>query len=262
MNTIQLRAGTHGRGGTGPTSLAQVISAVAFCPQAPVLVPVLAPGTDAELAELRAACRLAIRRLAAPDRHLVVLGAGSGGRDVFHGPDARGSFAGLGLDLEVSWGSDGPGPTELPPSLTVGAWLVRDALGANSGAVGMAIDGVPHLEERWDDRFGDDVALLVLGDGTGRRTVKAPGYLDERAADYDETVAAALRSGDPDALVALDAVLGAELLAAGVPVWRRAGEVLGDALRRDPGPGWRGELLHESDPFGVGYLVALWTARD
>ena len=246
-----------------------MISAVAFCPQAPVLVPAVAQGAAAELAGLRAACRVAIRRLAAPGRQLVVLGAGGGGRDVFHGPGARGSFAGFGLDLEVPLGVDGPGPAELPPSLTVAAWLLQDALGPNTGAVAVGIDGVFHAGE-WADRFGDDLALLVLGDGSARRTVKAPGYFDERAAAYDETVAAALRSGDPAALTALDHVLGAELLAAGVPVWRRAGELLSEAplsevpprTAQPAGARWRAELLHESDPFGVEYLVASWTVRD
>jgi hypothetical protein len=256
--------GTCVPAGRAATSLVRVISAVAFCPQAPVLVPDVAGGAAAELADLRAACRVAIRCLAGPGRELLVLGGGSGRSDVFHEPTTRGSFAGFGLDLEVPLGSDDPGPTELPPSLTVGAWLLRDALGPDCGAAGVEIDGVFLAEEQWDGRFGDDLAVLVLGDGTARRTVKAPGYLDERAAAYDETVAAALRSGDPAALTALDPVLGAELLAAGVPAWRRAGALLADPLlgARAAGSRWRAELLHESDPFGVDYVVASWTRDD
>ena len=244
------------------TSLANVISAVAFCPQAPVLVTDLAGGAAGELDDLRAACRTAIGRLAAPGRQLVVLGGGGGGRDASYGSTTRGSLAGFGLDLEVPLGSDEPGPVELPPSLTVGAWLLRDALGANCGAVGMKTDGSFPVEHRWDEQFvGGDVALLVMGDGTARRTVKAPGYLDDRAAGFDEAIAAALRSGDPAALAELDPVLGAELLAAGLPAWRRAGELLGDPLLGRPpaGDGWRAELLYESDPYGVDYVVAVWT---
>ena len=222
-----------------------MISAVAFCPQAPVLVPDLAQGAAGELDDVRGACRTAIRRLAAPGRQLVVLGAGP--RDARYGPASRGSFAGFGLDLEVPLGSEEPGPVELPASLAVGAWLLRDSLGPNCGAVGVSTAGsAPEL--------ADDVGLLVLGDGTARRTVKAPGYLDERAAPYDETIAAALRSGDPAALRALDADLGASLLAAGVPAWRRAGELLG-------GAGWQADLLYDDAPYGVGYLVASWTAH-
>jgi hypothetical protein len=242
--------GTCVPAGRAATSLVRVISAVAFCPQAPVLVPEVAGGAAPELDDLRRACRTAVRGLAAPGRQLVVLGAGD--RDVVHAPTTRGSFAGFGLGLEVALGSDDPGPTGLPPALTVGAWLLRDALGPNCGAVGVEVAD-PFDAEPWDEAFGGDLGVLVMGDGSARRSLKAPGYLDDRAAAYDDTITGALRSGDPAALTALDPVLGAELLAAGVLAWRRVGELL-------RGTGWRAELLHESDPFGVDYVVATWTS--
>ncbi len=224
-----------------------MISAVAFCPQAPVLVPDVARGAAAELDVLRAACRTAIGRLAAPGRQLVLLGGGE--RAAAHGPTSRGSFAGFGLDLEVALGSDEPGPTDLPPSLAVGAWLLRDALGPDCGAVGWTIAGGIAV-----DPPRDEVGLLVVGDGTARRSVRAPGYLDGRAAHYDDTIAAALAGGDPAALSALDPHLGAALLAAGVPAWRGVGELLA-------GTSWQAEVLYDDAPYGVGYLVASWTAH-
>ena len=53
-----------------------MIRAVAFCPHPPVLVPEVAQAAAPELDELRAACRTAIRRIAAPGSRLLVLGSG------------------------------------------------------------------------------------------------------------------------------------------------------------------------------------------
>ncbi|MEO9110080.1 MAG: hypothetical protein ABI368_07670, partial [Jatrophihabitantaceae bacterium] len=98
-----------------------------------------------------------------------------------------------------------------------------------------------------------DIALLVMGDGSACRSIKAPGYLDERASAFDQAVASALASGDSAALGSLDLELGAELLAAGVPAWRAASSVL-DGIRYDA------ELTYDQAPYGVGYFVAAWTA--
>jgi aromatic ring-opening dioxygenase LigB subunit len=99
---------------------------------------------------------------------------------------------------------------------------------------------------------GDErVALLVMGDGTARRSVSAPGYVDERAEGFDAAVAAALKTADADALLALDPHLGDELLVAGRVAW----QVLAGAA----GNGCTGELLYDEAPYGVGYFVATWT---
>ena len=63
-------------------------------------------------------------------------------------------------------------------------------------------------------------ALLVLGDGSARRSAAAPGYLDERAEPFDTIVEQALRDGDLPALAALDPDLARDLLAAGRPAWQ------------------------------------------
>jgi hypothetical protein len=214
-----------------------MIEAVAFLPHPPVLVPELAQGATAELADLRAACAAACDLVISPDRTTVVIGSG----DATHGhaPDARGSFAGFGVPVEVSAG-DGSGPLDLPLSLTVGCWLVGRARAYSIGPGGAA----PVL-------LDEPTTLVVMGDGSARRDVKAPGYLDERAAGYDKAVVAALGSGDPGALAGLDLDLGADLLAAGAPVWRAAAALLTRC--------YTGHVLHDSAPFGVGYFVAAWT---
>ncbi len=80
-------------------------------------------------------------------------------------------------------------------------------------------------------RAAGAAGLLVMGDGSARRTEKAPGWLDERAAGFDAAASAALAAGDP-ALLARGAIceLGAQLLAAGAPAWRAASRLLAGRL--------------------------------
>jgi hypothetical protein len=233
-------------------SLDAVISAVVFCPQAPVVVPDLAQGAAAELDALREACRHAIRRAVTPGVQPVLVGAGS--NPAAHESTARGTLAGFGVPLELGLGAtDGDASPTLPASLTVGAWLVRDALGPDSGAIAVEVTDDHTVLPAFDR---SDVALIVVGDGSARRTEKAPGYLDERAAEFDETVAAALARGD--ATVLLRHVLadegGEELLVSGLAAWDAACSVV-------EGYHWDAELLYADAPYGVGYVVAVWTRR-
>jgi hypothetical protein len=223
-----------------------VISAVAFCPHPPLLVAEVARGAAAELDDLRAACRIAIKRVASSGSQLVVIGAGE--RSARYASTARGSLAGYGVPVELALGSDAPGPVCLPLSLTIGAWLLRDTLGPDCGAVGYAIRARGAQPPLLDDL---PTALLVMGDGSARRSATAPGYLDERAADFDESVATALASGRGDAL-AIDEWLAEQLLAAGAPAWNAAGRLLS-------GRSFDAELLYDEAPYGVGYFVAAWT---
>lgn len=125
-------------------------------------------------------------------------------------------------------------------ALEVGAWLLPDARGV---VVTGADDGVRLAAA--------DVAFLVMGDGSARRSLAAPGYLDDRAEPYDAEVARALRDADVDALLALDPVLSDELLVAGRPAW----QALAAAAK---GATWQGELRYDAAPYGVGYFVATW----
>jgi aromatic ring-opening dioxygenase LigB subunit len=96
------------------------------------------------------------------------------------------------------------------------------------------------------------VALLVMGDASACRTLKAPGYLDERAAGFDAEIARALGAADVAALEALDAELAQELKVSGRAPW----QVLAGAAE---GAGLGGALLYDDAPYGVGYLVAAWS---
>jgi len=99
------------------------------------------------------------------------------------------------------------------------------------------------------DRTGDEASVLVVGNGSARRTEKAPGHLDERAVAFDAGLGRALREGDIDALGALDRDLAADLLAVVDPIVTLAGLLPS---------GGRGEVLYEDDPFGVRYWVMRW----
>ncbi|WP_343898953.1 hypothetical protein [Nocardioides aquaticus] len=61
-----------------------------------------------------------------------------------------------------------------------------------------------------DDR---PAPTLVIGNGSARRTEKAPGHLDPRAASFDAALGRALTSPDPAALARLDGTLAQELWA-------------------------------------------------
>ncbi|MFG2141765.1 class III extradiol dioxygenase subunit B-like domain-containing protein [Streptomyces sp. NPDC048650] len=236
-----------------------MLVAAAICPCPPLLVPEVAAGAAPELDALRAACLDAVGVLAAarPDR-LVVLGpAEQAGRGP-HPQGAIGSFRGFGVDLEVPLGAaEGAGERELPPSLSVGAWLLARADWDDAPVEGLGV-GEPLTRDRCLPvgreiaASAPRVALLVMGDGSARRTVKAPGYFDERAEGFDASAARALGSADTAALTALDEELAADLQVSGRACW----QVLASAAH---GAGLQGELLREEAPYGVGYFVATWS---
>ncbi len=102
--------------------------------------------------------------------------------------------------------------------------------------------------------LGDRVGLLVMADGSACRSLRAPGYLDPRAAAFDAVLEEAVRGGDLGPLRAMDPDLARELLVAGRAGW----QVLAGAM---PGRAPSTEILYEADPFGVFYLVA-WLAGE
>lgn len=236
-----------------------MLVAAAVCPCPPLLVPEVAAGAAPELDALRKACADALDVLAAarPDLLVVVGPAAHDGRGP-HAEGATATFRGFGVDLDVRLGRDlgAAADRALPPSLAVGARLLTDArwsgpvegLGVGEPLeTGRCVSTGRDLAAR-----ADRVALLVMGDGSACRTLKAPGYLDERAEAFDAAAARALGSADTAALIALDESLAYELKAAGRAPW----QVLAGAAE---GAGLRGRLLHDEAPYGVGYLVAAWS---
>ncbi|MBT2458614.1 hypothetical protein [Streptomyces sp. ISL-86] len=235
-----------------------MLVAAAVCPAPPLLVPEVAAGAAAELADARTACSDALAVLAAsrPDR-LIVVGAADEDHRGRYPQGARGSFRGFGVEADVRLGEGEEGPRPLPTSLAVGAWLLRHARWGAAPVEGLGV-GEPLEPERClqagrDLAAGEErLALLVMGDGSACRTVKAPGYLDERSAAFDAAAARALGTADTAALAALDAGLAQELKAAGRAPW----QVLAGAAES---AGLDGRLLYEDAPYGVGYFVAAWS---
>lgn len=222
--------------------------AVAFCPSAPLLLPAVEGRSAPETRALRRACADAVAAMLEirPDV-VVVVGDGAGPGERFGAGDG-GDLRGFGVDLAVPFsGPVRPGARRVPLAHTIGAWLLDEA-GATGTRVGVGPDGLADLLAA----LPGPVGVLAVGDGSARRTVKAPGYLDPAAEPFDAAVARALAEGDAAALAALDAGEGARLLAAGVPTWRAVGSVL-------RGRRVQARLHHDAAPFGVGYPVAHWT---
>ncbi|WP_432174419.1 class III extradiol dioxygenase subunit B-like domain-containing protein [Streptomyces sp. Tue6028] len=239
-----------------------MLVAAAVCPCPPLLVPAVAAGAAPELDAARAACTDAVGLLAAsrPDLLVVVGPADESGRGTFP-QGAPGSFRGFGVDLDVHLGGEGPASAAaergLPPSLAVAAWLLERTDWSDAPVEGLGV-GEPLAAERCV-RAGQAIAgraerlaLLVMGDASACRTLKAPGYLDERAEAFDAEVARALGAADLTALKALDTELAYELKASGRAAW----QVLAGAAE---GAGLGGALLYDDAPYGVGYLVAAWS---
>lgn len=235
-----------------------MLVAAAVCPAPPLLVPEVAAGAAAELGDARTACSDALAVLAAsrPDL-LVVVGAADQDHTGPYPQGARGSFRGFGALTDVQLGPGDEGPRPLPAPLAVGAWLLGRARWGAAPVEGLAVarplDTARCLETgRELAARAARVALLVMGDGSAKRTLKAPGYLDERAAAFDAAAARALGAADVAALAALDAGLAAELQAAGRAPWQVLAGAAEDA-------GLEGRLLYEDAPYGVGYFVAAWS---
>ncbi len=228
-----------------------MIISAAICPHPPLIVPTVAGGAAFETDDLRAACDLAISRLLAPSpRQIVIVGA--------HLNEHRGEPT-RGLRAFAPGAPDLP-EYDLPLPMVVGNWLLdRGGAGAAAaaGAAGAAArtladvraDGTP--VGPWPD-VADPTGLLVMADGSARRSAKGPGYLDERAASFDTIVTKALASSDLDALADLDEALGAELLVGGVGPLKALA-----SLAR--GAAWRAEVLYDAAPYGVQYTVAAWS---
>ncbi|MEU8223824.1 class III extradiol dioxygenase subunit B-like domain-containing protein [Kribbella sp. NPDC048915] len=222
------------------------VVAAAVCPHPPLLVPEVATGAAPELDDLRAACLTAIDALSAASSILVV-GSGTAGA---YDASAGGSFGAYGAPgVRI-----GTGPAVLPLSLAMGGWLLDRS---KSAQLPRGYRAVPGDTAPGDCvRLGRELAesnerlgLLVLGDGSARRSEHSPVHLHPRAEIFDTTVAQALRAKDLDVLEALDPDLARELQAAGRAPW----QVLAGALE---GTSLSGDLLYEAAPYGVGYLVA------
>jgi hypothetical protein len=229
-----------------------MLISAAVCPHPPLLVPEVTgtadPG-DRELRRLRAACREAVAVLLGEAPGLLVV-LGGAGQTAEYPPGPGGSLRDFGVPFTL-----GADPV-LPLSLTIGKWLLTGAApggppvawwGIASGAV--TADCL-NLGEKLA-ALAPRVALLVMGDGPGRRARGVPGATDPGADRYDDQVSAALAAADPGALAALDRRRDEELFVAGRAAW----QVLAGAA--SPGA-FTADLRYAAAPFEVSYYVATW----
>ena len=240
-----------------------MVIAAAVCPWPPALAAELT-GPDADIQRLRDACAQAVGRLVRTRPDLVaVIGPAQVTRT--WAPDSR-------LDLSVFAPAPGPasalagarstgqsgarsGDPALPPSLGIGALLLDQAGYRGPGRrvlQAVAEDEAPAACAELGAAIGSSsrrVGLLVMGDGSARRSPRAPGHLDPRAAAFDAGTERALRQADFHALLAMSPGMASELMATGRPAW----QVLAGALRETRATT---DVLYSDAPFGVGYLVA------
>jgi hypothetical protein len=247
-----------------------VIVRAALCPSPPLLAPGVSGLADV-LPELGEACEAAVAWLlaAAPDA-VTVIGPATETAAwppdsvpglSLHAPalDRLAGLAGLTAAPLAAAGPVGAAPA-LPLSLAIGAQLLNAAGYAGPRVLqSIAESASPDACRDLGRDLAADApltALLVMGDGSARRSAAAPGYLDERAKPFDTVVEQALRDGDLPALAALDPDLARDLLAAGRPAWQVLAGALAPTRRAaiPTRPGTR--ILYSDAPFGVAYLVA------
>lgn len=231
--------------------MVEVLTAIAIVPSAPVLVPQLAGAASCELTEVHAGLAAAVGGL--PERW-VAIGVAETAMRI--GPDAAGSFAGYGVDLEVAL-SPGRHPLRpMPLCALITAWLrstFRSRAHAEVRCFAAGEDAEVALRQgralRAEiDEAADPVGALVVADGWHTLTPSAPGGYDPDSPARQQELDDALATGDAAALTRLpDAVVG-----------RVAFAVL--AGMAEPAPA-AAEEFYRGAPYGVGYFAGLWSPR-
>ncbi|MBV9290979.1 MAG: hypothetical protein JO222_00910, partial [Frankiales bacterium] len=165
-----------------------MLVAATVLPHPPLLVPAVGRGGDDDLAKLRAECAAAIGVvLDAGAEQVFLVGADIGPHATSFEPWAPGSTA-ADIRLDV--------PEPLPLPLLVGAWLTT---GRRRSFVAVDTELTPgDCAEIGADlaASADRVAIVAMGDGAACHDEKAPGYVDDRAPAYDDSVHQAFATGD------------------------------------------------------------------
>ncbi|MEU5840457.1 hypothetical protein [Rhodococcus sp. NPDC047139] len=236
-----------------------MLTAAAFVPSPPLLVPELNGLAAAETDDLRQSV-LEVGRSLSGAAEWIVVGAGTAGQIV--PSTACGTFKGFGVDVRVQLGPEAAGEPDpaLPLAALVAGWI-RDRTAPRTRVTTHVIatdSDASHCAELGHDLRaaldGDDLprALLVVADGAATLTAKAPGAYDPRSGEVEAALATALAAGDPDALRVLDPGLCAEIELAGRAAWH----VLAAAFTGRPRSA---SVSYSAAPYGVGYHVGIWT---
>jgi hypothetical protein len=103
--------------------------------------------------------------------------------------------------------------------------------------------------ERPHPRGSEAGSVLVVANGSARRTEKAPGHLDERAEELDATIEKALRGGASDEALALSEELATDLWCHDLPELQWLVREVQHAA---------GGLTHAEVTHGVAWWVGAW----
>jgi hypothetical protein len=122
-------------------------------------------------------------------------------------------------------------------------WLGREVT-VLAGAQGAQV--AAHLLDV-TSRSGGEPSYLVVGNGSAKRTEKAPGHFDDRAEPFDLALGESLRTGHP----AVDDALSRELWASTDAIVELAelDDDLGEA-----------QVDYDDAPYGVQYWVMRWNS--
>ncbi len=226
-----------------------MLSAISIIPSAPVLVPELAGGAAAEVAELRAAMIAAAAAL--PPRWVVI---GVGAADGVIGSDRVGTFAGFGVDVPVRLSPQSGGEAvAMPLCALIGGWIRSQAqpdaraqvrVYAESHDAGAAVELGRRLR-REIDLSSEPIGALIVADGANTLTPAAPGGYQPTDVEVQEALDDALAGGDVAALAQLPAQVGGRVA---------FGVLAGLA---EPAPRSVKEL-YRAAPYGVGYFAGVW----
>ncbi len=239
-----------------------LISAV-FIPGGPALVPEVSGPRASELDAVRAAVAVAATELGALTQSWWALGGDDPtATDSPAESTGAGTFGGFGVDRAIALRPDAVGapPSPLPTSMLMAGW-VRELAGSPSPTLTPIVVAPDDHETRCHEvgtelaeriaAASGDTALLVVGDGAVYLDARAPGGgFEPDAAALQTEIDAALASGDPAVLRALDWERCARWGAAGRSVW----EVVAACA---PGPA-TATVSYTGAPLGVGYTVATW----
>ena len=218
------------------------VTDVVVVPGAPLLLPEYQGRTSAD-AGLGTACLAAVRAAVATASHVVVV----------HATDREPRSTKPPVGRRVADVLLAASPLAASPLHVEHVAVAWDAPVADCVALGRALAGGPGD----GSAEGRGTTLLVVADGSARRTEKAPGHLDPRAAAVDDALVDAVRAsaeGGLQRLLDLDPDLCAALLVAG----RAPLQVLAGAVEDVP---LTVASLEVSDPFGVLYVVAHLSRR-
>jgi len=246
-----------------------MLVAVVLVPGPPALVPELMGAAAHELSQLRWACDAALGSLTAdllalpqtPPVQLVVLGSGPAAQ-----VDATSAltFAEFGRDVGLNPlpGGSSTRVSDLATPLMVARYLAARVIGSDPAAAALWA-GAQWVTGRAEGaaRIGRQIresdsptGLVLVADGATCHGPKAPRAEDSRAGASDDAVWAALASGDPARIDALDGGLSAQLGATGPDLW----PALVAAASSSDAEIWDATLDWQGAPYGVGWAVAHW----